>query len=164
MLTRRKLPKRDFETSVPQHREELSVAQRAKFKMSIDFQGVTTTTTISLKFPFINADHHHVWGEFGCNGWVSWGWTQQEGVAGLLLHPLRTLRQCGQKCRVFGVSGDGEVTIHQPNLHNCKGSFTFLAYVVGRCLVLEHRLMFWRPLVPLRADMPRLSNHLAAVK
>ena len=101
MLTWRELPKRDFETWLPQCREELNVAQRAKFQMPITFRAVTTTTTMSLKFRFINADYHHLWGEFGSKGCVSCGWTQQEGVVGLFLHLPRTVRQCGQKCRFW---------------------------------------------------------------
>ena len=49
----------------------------------------------------------------------------------------KVVRQCEQKCRFFGVSGDSDVTVHQLLLHNCKGAFSRLAGVVGRCLVLE---------------------------
>ena len=35
--------------------------------MPITFRGVTTITTINLKFRFINADHHHLWGLQGCS-------------------------------------------------------------------------------------------------
>ena len=142
MLTWREFPKRDFETRLPQRREELNVAKRAKFRMPITFQGVTTTTTINLKFRFINAAHHHLRGEFGCKGCVSCGWPQQEGVAGLFPHPPCTVLRCRQNCRFFSVSGDSDVTVHQPILHNCKGAFNRLAGVVGRCLVPEDRLVF----------------------
>ena len=57
-----------------------------------------------------------------------------------------TVRQCGQKCRFFSVSGDSDVTVHQPILHNCKGAFSRLAGVVGRCLVPEDCLVFLEPI------------------
>ena len=79
---------------------------------------------------------------------------QQEGVTGLLLHPPRTVRLCGQKCLFFGVSGVGEVTIHQPILHNGKGSNSRLAGVVGRCLVFEDRLMFLQAISVARRYAP----------
>ena len=139
------------------------MARQAKFQMPIPFRGVTTTTTINLKFRFINADHHHLWWEFGCKGCVSCGWAQQERVAGLFLHPPRTVRQCGQKCRVFVASGDSDVTVHQPILHSCKGAFSRLAAFVAMCLVPEDRLVFLKALIVLHGDMPRRNSHVIAV-
>ena len=66
----------------------------------------------------------------------------KRGGCGLFPHPPRTVRQCGQKCRFFGVNGDSDITVHQPILHNCKGAFNRLVGVVGRCYVLEDCLVF----------------------
>ena len=142
MLTWRELPKRDFESGVAQRREELNFTQRAQFRLHVTSRSVQTTTCIKLKFRFINADHHHLWGEFGCKGCVSCGWSQREGVAALFLQPARNVQQVGERCRFFGVDGDVNTTVHQPILHNCKGLFSRLAGVVGRSLDGEDRLIF----------------------
>ena len=52
------------------------------------------------------------------------------------------VRDCGQKRRLFGVSGHSDVTVYRPILHERKGAFSRLAGVVGRCLVPEDRLVF----------------------